>query len=311
MTKKQHYMTRDERYQLEALLKAKVRVSRIARQLGFCRQTIYNEMKRGAYVHTCGYWDEVRYSADKAQQLHKYNQTAKGRPLKIGNDRAYAMFLEEKMLGVQADGRIDRRKRYSPAAALAEARKAGYQTSVCVSTLYGYITKRVFLHLTNKDLWEKGKKKKQGHKTVRRIAHPALPSIANRPEEINLREEKGHWEIDLVVGKEGKGPVLLTMVERSTKKPLLSKLPDGGRAGQRCSSSCRTSGRRVCGRYSTHWSGKWESGGSGSGSEPSPRTTGRSFWNMRSWWSPSTAGSGSRCTTATATPPGRRGATKT
>ena len=34
MTKKQHYMTRDERYQLEALLKAKVRVSRIARQLG-------------------------------------------------------------------------------------------------------------------------------------------------------------------------------------------------------------------------------------------------------------------------------------
>ena len=90
MTKKQHYMTRDERSQLEALLKAKVQVSRIARQLGFCRQTIYNEMKRGAYVHTCDYWDEKRYSADKAQQLHKYNQTAKGRPLKIGNDRAYA-----------------------------------------------------------------------------------------------------------------------------------------------------------------------------------------------------------------------------
>ena len=226
MTKKQHYMTRDERYQLEALLKAKVRVSRIARQLGFCRQTIYNEMKRGAYVHTCDYWDEKRYSADKAQQLHDYNQTAKGRPLKIGNDRAYAMFLEEKMLGVQADGRIDRRKRYSPAAALAEARKAGYQTSVCVSTLYSYITKHVFLRLTNKDLWEKGKKKKQGHKTVRRIAHPALPSIANRPEGINLREEKGHWEIDLVVGKEGKGPVLLTMVERKEREPLLFKLPD-------------------------------------------------------------------------------------
>ncbi|MDE6934371.1 MAG: helix-turn-helix domain-containing protein [Oscillospiraceae bacterium] len=84
-----------KRSQLEALLKAKVQVSRIARQLGFCRQTIYNEMKRGAYVHTCDYWDEKRYSADKAQQLHDYNQTAKGRPLKIGNDRAYAMFLGE------------------------------------------------------------------------------------------------------------------------------------------------------------------------------------------------------------------------
>ena len=101
MTKKQHYMTRDERYQMEALLKAKIPVSNIAKQLGFCRQTIYNEIERGAYIHTCNYWDEKRYSAEKGQQIHTYNQTAKGRPLKIGNDRAYADFLEKKMLGIQ------------------------------------------------------------------------------------------------------------------------------------------------------------------------------------------------------------------
>lgn len=101
MMKKQHYMTRDERQQLEALLKAKIPVAQIARQLGFCRQTIYNEMERGAYIHTCEWWDEVRYSADKAQQLHDQNQTAKGGQLKIGNDHAYAKFLEDKMLGVQ------------------------------------------------------------------------------------------------------------------------------------------------------------------------------------------------------------------
>ena len=118
MMKKQHYMTRDERYKLEALLEAKIPVSRIAKQLGFCRQTIYNEIARGKYVHTCDWWDEERYSADKGQQIHAYNQTAKGRPLKIGNDHAYAKFLENKMLGVQADGKVDRRKRYSPAAAL-------------------------------------------------------------------------------------------------------------------------------------------------------------------------------------------------
>lgn len=122
MTKKQHYMTKDERYQLEALLKAKVPVRKIAEQLGFCRQTIYNEMERGAYVHTCEWWDEVRYSAEKAQQIHKYRQTIKGRPLKIGNDREYADFLEKKMLGIQEDGSIDKRKRYSPSAALAVAR---------------------------------------------------------------------------------------------------------------------------------------------------------------------------------------------
>lgn len=159
MMKKQHYITRDERQQLEALLKAKIPVSQIARQLGFCRQTIYNEIKRGQYVHTCPWWDELRYSADKAQQIHTYRQTAKGRPLKIGGDRAYAAYLEKKMLGMQADGSVDRRKRYSPAAALAAARREGYTCTVCVNTLYSYITKRVFYRLTDRDLWNKGQKK--------------------------------------------------------------------------------------------------------------------------------------------------------
>lgn len=226
MTKKQHYMTRDERYQLEALLKAKVSVGKIAKQLGFCRQTIYNEMERGAYIHTCDYWDEVRYSAGKAQQLHNRNQTAKGGQLKIGNDHAYAKFLEDKMLGVQEDGSVDKRKRYSPAAALAAARKAGYQTSVCTSTLYSYITKRIFPRITNKDLWEKGKKKSKSNKPEKRIAHPALPSITSRPEPVNQREEAGHWEMDLVVGKSKSKPVLLTMVERKKREPMLFKLPD-------------------------------------------------------------------------------------
>ena len=53
MAKKQHYMTKEERYKLEVLLAEKIPVSRIARRLGFCRQTIYNELRRGAYIHTC------------------------------------------------------------------------------------------------------------------------------------------------------------------------------------------------------------------------------------------------------------------
>ena len=217
-------MTRDERQKLEALRKAKVPVAQIARLLGFCRQTIYNELNRGAYVHTCEYWDEVRYSADKGQQIHEDNQTAKGRPLKIGNDRSYADFLEKKMLGVQEDGTVDKRKRFSPAAALAAARAEGFQTSVCTTTLYSYIDKRVFLHLTNKDLWEKGKRKKRGYKKVQRIAHPILPSITDRPEQIGRRSESGHWEMDLVVScSKGKG-ALLTLADRSTREEMIFKL---------------------------------------------------------------------------------------
>ena len=47
MKEKQHYMTRDERLKLDALRRAGISVAKIARQLGFCRQTIYNELKRG------------------------------------------------------------------------------------------------------------------------------------------------------------------------------------------------------------------------------------------------------------------------
>lgn len=51
MTKKQHYMRWEERQQLEAMRRNHIPVSEIARQLGFCRQTIYDELKRGAYIH--------------------------------------------------------------------------------------------------------------------------------------------------------------------------------------------------------------------------------------------------------------------
>ena len=216
MTKKQHYMTRSERDKLEAYLRVHKSVAWIARELGFCRQTIYNEMKRGAYEHDCDWYTETRYSADRAQQIHDYMQTGKGRPLKIGTDRAYADFLVGKILT----------DRFSPAAALAAARGMGFQTRICVSTLYSYIDKGVFLHLTNKHLWEKGRKKKRSYEPVRRIAHPRLPSIADRPEQITQRQETGHWEMDLVVGCSGSRAVLLTLTERRSRRELIFKLPN-------------------------------------------------------------------------------------
>lgn len=226
MTKKQHYMTEKERYKLESYLEAGKPVAWIAEQLGFCRKTIYNEIKRGAYhriVERHGYYyDETHYSADKAQQIHEYNQTAKGRPIKLGNDRAYAEFLEDKMLSPS-----DPRKRLSPAAALAQARAAGFRTSVCVSTLYSYIYKNVFLHLTGNDLWEKPKRKvKKREDDEKRVAHKKLPSIEIRPLEINQRQEPGHWEMDLVISCKGSDTVLLTLTERYSRQEMIFKLPN-------------------------------------------------------------------------------------
>lgn len=211
-----HYMTYPERIRLETLLGEKRSISYIARKLGFSRQTIYNEIRRGTYLHTCDYWEEERYSAQKAQQVTEYNQTVKGRPLKIGTDHAYAEYLEQKIL----------QDRYSPAAALAAARKEGFATNISVNTLYSYIEKRVFLTLSNQHLWEKWKKRPKAKEQGRRIAHPKLPSIEARPDHIAQRLEYGHWEMDLVVSCKGGKSVLLTLTERMSRQEIIMKLPD-------------------------------------------------------------------------------------
>lgn len=215
MGKGYHYMTERERYKLEGMLDARKPVAWIARELGFSRKTIYNEIRRGSYWHTLDYKDELRYSAAKAQDVHRRAQKNKGRPLKIGNDIAYANFLEEKVL----------RDRYSPAAALAAAKAAGFKTSICRVTFYSYIEKRVFYQLTNSDLWIKSKKKKK-KKQEPRIPHPDLPSIEQRPPEIRRRTEFGHWEMDLVVGCKKSKAALLTMTERTSRLEIIRKLPD-------------------------------------------------------------------------------------
>lgn len=230
MTKKQHYLTRSERDKIEAWLQVGMSKSWIARQLGVCRQTIYNEIQRGQYraiKQINGFQrDVILYSAEKAQQIHKYNQTAKGRPLKIGNDHAFARFLEEKILGVQEDGHIEKRCRCSPAVALAYARKQSFKTRICVSTLYSYIEKGVFLRIGNKDLWEKPKRKVKSKKQNKRIVHIKLPSIENRPQEISLRTRPGDWEMDLIVGAKNTTACLLTLYERYSRRVLIYKLQD-------------------------------------------------------------------------------------
>ena len=46
--RKQHYMTEQERHQLEAMRRNKIPVREIARQLGFCERTNYYELRRGS-----------------------------------------------------------------------------------------------------------------------------------------------------------------------------------------------------------------------------------------------------------------------
>ena len=109
------------------------------------------------------YTTDKRYSADIAQQQYEYGKTAKGRPIKLGNDYALADYIERK---IADEGR-------SPAAVLMDIELEGKQFSVrvCEKTIYNYITNGVFLNITNKDLPLHGETKR-GYNRVRSASRP-------------------------------------------------------------------------------------------------------------------------------------------
>lgn len=206
-----------DRLKIEAFLKAGCPKTKIAKNLHVCRQTIYNELKRGQYEHlNSDYTTEMRYSPDIAQQRCEENLKVRGTQLKIGNDIKLANYIEEKIIN----------EKYSPAAVIGEIKAKGlesqFNTMICTRTLYSYIDKGIFFKLTNKDLPVKANKKRRYKKVRTQKRASAGTSIEKRPPEIETREGFGNWEMDTVVGARGKSKQsLLVLTERKTRKEII------------------------------------------------------------------------------------------
>ncbi len=219
------YLTYGQRLQIEALYKVHIPVWKIAKEIGCCRSTVYKELLRGAVQlldsELCPY---VSYSADVAQQKHDYAQTSKGRPLKIGGDRAFAAYIEHCIRDLH----------YSPAAALASARRTGrFYTDISINTLYSYIY-HGYLGIGVQHLIYGRRKRKKEPDELRPPLVQDAPSIEQRPEHINDRSELGHWEMDCVCGKKKTPAALLVLTERASRYELIYKIPDK-RAATVCS----------------------------------------------------------------------------
>ena len=219
--KNYNHLTWADRLKIETLYNEGNSQADIARKIQTSPSTICRELKRGMCVQmNSDLTKEMRYVADYAQKRATEERKKCGRQLKIGKDLHYANYLERRI-----------KEGYSPAAVLGELKAKGidvfFDTSICTVTLYSYIEKGIFLELTNKDLPIKKDKKRKYHKVKVQKRANAGTSIEKRPPEIDAREEFGHWEMDSVVGPQGKSKrTLLVLSERKTRWEIIRKLAD-------------------------------------------------------------------------------------
>ena len=211
-------LTWENRVQIETLYNCGITVKEIARRLGFHISSIYYELSHGHYMHRNTDWTETKkYSAYKAHERMKFERTTKCPGLKIDKDRSLLAFIEKMII----------KEKMSPETVLGYIKKNNiqFETTICTTTLYSYIDKGLFLHVTNKNLLVKGGKRKQRKIRVAKTSTRGK-SIEERPEHIIDRDEFGHWELDTVIGKRSRGEVLYVFTERLTRMEMIIKGKD-------------------------------------------------------------------------------------
>lgn len=213
------YITLTKRRDIEKRFAEGWSKQEIADYIGMSVRTVYRELQRGKCIQRRKMYDEYgfkgykyyeTYSADIAQGQYEINMTAKGRPLKIGNDYEFVRYMEKRVL----------KDKIKPRAVLGEIvrKDLPFRTRVSRTTLYRYIRMGLFPHIEMSVKHED--KKKYDHVTVKRA--PRGTSIEMRPQNIAARNEFGHWEMDCICCDNK--AVFLTMAERFTRFVIAFKM---------------------------------------------------------------------------------------
>ena len=196
----------EQRYKIEALLKAGHKVPFIAKQLGVHKTTLYREIqrnstKRGLYSAPCAH----ERSQEKKERFSRYRKFTP----------EMADYIRDKLSNDQ----------WSPEQISGYCKRKGIPM-VSHERIYQFIYQdktdggQLFKNLR---VASKTYRKRYGSGKINRAVIKDKVSIDQRPEVVNKKQRVGDWEIDTIIGKDRKGAIV-TIAERATAFVLIAKL---------------------------------------------------------------------------------------
>ncbi|HEX8460990.1 MAG TPA: IS30 family transposase [Segetibacter sp.] len=215
MTKEYFQLTLEQRYQIESLKKAGLSQTAIAKIIGVDKSTVCREFKRNIPLRGSG---AKLYVAERAQKKTDLRHYEKYKPI----------FFSTKM---KQDAReMLTIKKYSPELISAQWVKDG-KAGVSHETIYKWIweckhtnrkenakDKRLYLHLKH----GRRRRKRGNYKDNRGLIRWRV-SIEKRPQIVDKRKRLGDMEVDLIIGKNHKSGLLVTL-DRSTLITTIDKI---------------------------------------------------------------------------------------
>lgn len=211
------HLSDSERGEIHGYLKMGLSLREIAEKTGRDVSTISREKTRGSVTQLDTNRNTVRkYFPDAGARVYKENRKHCGAPSVFMKSWDFLCYAEKKLL----------EDKWSPDAIIGHAKKTkDFEDSYipCTKTLYNWIDSGS-LSIRNIDLamkMRRSTKVRHSRKNKRTLG----PSIEERCDSVENREEFGHWEIDTVIGQKSNDEVLLTLIERKTRKEFITRLP--------------------------------------------------------------------------------------
>ena len=201
-------LTREERYQIAVLKERSLSLRSIANQMKRSVSTICREIQRGYSV--TGYYPSTAHK----KALERRKKQVSGRLPKIRGKLAEIIIkkVNEQWSPEQISGRL----------------KEEHKISISHESIYQFIFKdnkcggKLYKNLRRK------RKLRRSRETARRMKNSGKRVnrkwIDDRPKIVDRRVRFGDFERDTILGRNGRGPVLLTIVDRKSRRSKIAKM---------------------------------------------------------------------------------------